>query len=80
MIRILFIDDDPQAQKTLSTVLQEQYVFTSALNAAEGLDVLNKTDPDVVLLDINLPDRSGLDLLDDILQRPLAPPVIMLTA
>ena len=80
MIRILFIDDDPQAQKTLSTVLQEQYVFTSALNAAEGLDLLNKTDPDVVLLDINLPDRSGLDLLDDILQRPLAPPVIMLTA
>jgi DNA-binding NtrC family response regulator len=80
MIRILFIDDDPQAQKTLSMVLQERYVFISALSAAEGLNVLVKTDPDVVLLDINLPDRSGLDLLDDILQRPLAPPVIMLTA
>jgi DNA-binding NtrC family response regulator len=80
MIRILFIDDDPQAQKTLSTVLQEQYTVVSALSAAEGLDVLAKTDPDVVLLDINLPDRSGLDLLEEILQRPLAPPVIMLTA
>jgi len=80
MIRILFIDDDPQAQKTLSTVLREHYVFVSALTAAEGLEVMEKTDPDVVLLDINLPDRSGLDLLDEMVQHPFAPPVIMLTA
>ena len=80
MIRILFVDDDPQAQKTLSTVLRERYVFISALTAAEGLEVMEKTDPDVVLLDINLPDRSGLDLLDEIVQHPFAPPVIMLTA
>ena len=80
MIRILFIDDDPQAQKTLSMVLREPYIVASALSAAEGLEVLEKTDPDVVLLDINLPDRSGLDVLDEILARPTAPPVIMLTA
>ena len=77
MIRILFIDDDPQAQKTLSMVLQEDYILVSALTAAEGLEVLEKTDPDVVLLDINLPDRSGLDVLDEILARPAAPPTIM---
>jgi DNA-binding NtrC family response regulator len=80
MIRILFVDDDPQAQKTLSMVLQGEYAVVSALTAGEGLEVLEKTDPDVVLLDINLPDRSGLDLLDEILARPAAPPVIMLTA
>ena len=80
MIRILFIDDDPQAQKTLSMVLRERYTIVSAMSADEGMEVMNRTDPDVVLLDINLPDRSGLDLLDDILKRPLAPPVIMLTA
>ena len=80
MIRILFIDDDPQAQKTLSMVLPEDYTLVSALTAAEGLDLLAKTDPDVVLLDINLPDRSGLDVLDEILARPVAPPTIMLTA
>jgi len=80
MIRILFIDDDPQAQKTLSMVLREEYNLVSSLTAAEGLEVLEKADPDVVLLDINLPDRSGLDVLDEILQRPEAPPVIMLTA
>ena len=80
MIRILFVDDDPKAQKILSTVLSEPYTVVSALTAAEGLQLFAKTDPDVVLLDINLPDRSGLDLLDEIVQRPLAPPVIMLTA
>jgi len=77
MIRILFIDDDPQAQKTLSMVLPEDYTLVSALTAAEGLEVLEKADPDVVLLDINLPDRSGLDVLDEILQRPAPPPTIM---
>ena len=77
MIRILFIDDDPQAQKTLNMVLPEDYTLVSALTAAEGLEVLEKADPDVVLLDINLPDRSGLDVLDEILQRPAAPPTIM---
>ena len=80
MIRILFIDDDPQAQKTLSMVLQEHYSVVSALTAAEGMEVLAKTDPDAVLLDINLPDRSGLDVLDEILAHPAAPPVIVLTA
>jgi DNA-binding NtrC family response regulator len=80
MIRVLFIDDDPQAQKTLSMVLQEQYTLVSALNAAEGRELLEKVDPEVVLLDINLPDRSGLDLLEDIVALPAAPPVVMLTA
>jgi two-component system NtrC family response regulator len=80
MIRILFVDDDPQAQKTLSAVLPEPYTVVSALSAAEGFELLAKTDPDVVLLDINLPDMSGLEILDEILGRPLAPPVIMLTA
>jgi DNA-binding NtrC family response regulator len=80
MIRILFVDDDPRAQKILSTVLPDAYTVVSALTAAEGQEVFERTDPDVVLLDINLPDRSGLDLLDEIVQRPVAPPVIMLTA
>jgi DNA-binding NtrC family response regulator len=80
MIRILFIDDDPQAQNILSTVLHDRHTVVSALTAAEGMDLLARADPDVVLLDISLPDRSGLDLLDEIVQRPVAPPVIMLTA
>jgi DNA-binding NtrC family response regulator len=80
MVRILFIDDDPQAQATLSWILAGRYSVLGAASAAEGLRLLGEQDPDVVLLDIDLPDRDGLSLLEDILARPAAPPVIMLTA
>jgi DNA-binding NtrC family response regulator len=80
MIRVLFIDDDPQAQKTLDMVLADGYRVCPALTAAQGLELLRAESPDVVLLDIDLPDRSGLDLLDDIVAEPGGVPVVMLTA
>jgi DNA-binding NtrC family response regulator len=79
MVRVLFIDDDPKAQATLAMVLEERYSVLPALTAAEGLRLLGEREPDVVLLDIDLPDRDGLDLLEELLARPCAPPVIMLT-
>jgi DNA-binding NtrC family response regulator len=80
MIRVLFVDDDSQAQKTLTMVLADRFAVSAALTAAEGLEKVRVESPDVVLLDIDLPDRSGLDLLDDILTEAGAPPVVMLTA
>jgi len=80
MVRVLFIDDDPQAQATLGMILAERYTVLSAASAAEGLRALHDQDPDVVLLDIDLPDRDGLSLLEDIMSCPSPPPVIMLTA
>ena len=77
MNRLLFIDDDPQAQKTLKMVLAERYSLYSAFTAASGLAMLDDIDPDLVLLDIDLPDGSGLDVLAEILQRSTPPPVIM---
>ena len=79
MIRVLFVDDDTEAQKTLSMVLRDGFSVISAGSAGEGLAKARSEDPDVVLLDIGLPDRSGLDLLDEILALPAAPPVVMLT-
>jgi DNA-binding NtrC family response regulator len=79
MVRVLFIDDDPKAQATLAMVLEERYTVLPALTAAEGVSLLAEREPDVVLLDIDLPDGDGLDLLDQILARPYAPPVVMLT-
>ncbi|MBA7662836.1 Transcriptional regulatory protein KdpE [subsurface metagenome] len=80
MTRLLFIDDDPQAQKTLKMVLAENYSVIPAYTAREGLAQLEERAPDAVLLDINLPDVDGIKLLEDIVALPDAPPVIMLTA
>ncbi|MBW8003883.1 MAG: response regulator [Planctomycetes bacterium] len=80
MIRLLFIDDDPGVQKTLKMVLSESYQVISAFTGNAGLNALKEMDPDVVLLDINLPDKDGLDVLEEIVACPSAPPVIMLTA
>jgi DNA-binding NtrC family response regulator len=80
MVRILFIDDDIQAHKTLSFVLPEQFALASAYTGAQGLTMLTAEKPDVVLLDVGLPDMDGMAVLRQVLARPAAPPVVMLTA
>ncbi len=80
MIRLLFIDDDPKAQQTLSLVLEEEYKVYSAYTGLSGIELVEEIDPDVVLLDINLPDIDGLEVLERINNSSQTPPVIMLTA
>jgi len=80
MIRLLFIDDDPKAQQTLSLVLEEEYKVYSAYTGLSGIELIKEIHPDVVLLDINLPDIDGLEVLEKINNSSQAPPTIMLTA
>ena len=80
MIRLLFIDDDPKAQQTLSLVLEEEYKVYSAYTGLSGIELVEEIHPDVVLLDINLPDIDGLEILEKINNSSQAPPTIMLTA
>ena len=80
MIRLLLIDDDPQAQKTLKMVLEEDFEVHSAFTGIDGVERIRKYDPDVVLLDINLPNMDGLRVLEKIRSIPAPPSVIMLTA
>lgn len=79
VIRLLFIDDDQRAHSTLELVLPPEYELLSATTLAEGRRTLAGGEVDLVLLDISLPDGSGLDLLRRIAGQPLAPPVVMLT-
>jgi two-component system, NtrC family, response regulator AtoC len=80
MVCVLFIDDDPQAHKTLAHVLPDPYTLLSAYTARQGIAAASREDPDLVLLDINLPDMDGIAALRRIVALPDAPPVIMLTA
>ncbi len=80
MRSILIIDDDPLIRKTLSSHLAKQgFEVVTAENGEEGLEKLGESDPELVLLDIRLPDCDGLEVLRRIRQggKPKATVVIM---
>ena len=71
MSRILIVDDEEEIRNSLAEILGEEgYSVATAANAAEALASVREASSDVVLLDIWLPDRDGLDVLDDIRQLP----------
>lgn len=78
-IRILVIDDEPQIRRFLEISLRAQgYVVELADGATAGLGALATHGADLVVLDMGLPDRDGLDVLRDIRQWSQVP-VLMLT-
>jgi len=78
---ILIIDDEAAIRESLETLLSiEGYSVEAAMSAEEGLAMLSSSPRDLVLLDFALPDRNGLEVLDEIRQRDPGLPVIMITA
>jgi PAS domain S-box-containing protein len=68
---ILVVDDNPEILDLTSVLLKKaEYKFFSASNGAECLDVLRRERPDVILLDILLPDANGKDLVKTIKSDP----------
>ncbi|MBI1896849.1 MAG: sigma-54-dependent Fis family transcriptional regulator [Acidobacteria bacterium] len=79
--RILVIDDEGDIRESLETLLgMEGYAVEGAATATEGTRALARTNYDLVLLDLMLPDRSGMEVLKEIRQRDTITPVIFLTA
>jgi len=78
---VLVIDDEPVLQDVLGSLLTgDGYDYLQATTAADGLQILREEEVDVVLLDLMLPDRSGLDLLPDIKEFDPHLPVVVITA
>jgi two-component system response regulator AtoC len=80
MIEILFVDDDAYAHKTLKMVLSDDYRVVTALTGKQGVKKAQDEDPDIILLDVDLPDMNGINVLEHIVAMGMHPPVIMLTA
>ena len=78
---ILVIDDEAEIREGLELLLSsEGYSVTSAENGESGLARLEEAPYDLLLLDVSLPDRNGLDLLRDIRQRDRDLPIVLITA
>ena len=76
---VLVIDDDPDIRSALRDVLGDNgFLVTEAGTGERARQLLAQHDPDVILLDLNLPDVSGLDVLIE-LTRTRSTPVIVLS-
>lgn len=82
MNHILVVDDEAEIRNSLDEILREEgYSVTCAATAGEAADLLQDVPYEVVLLDIWLPDRDGLDVLADIrrMRSELRPEVIIIS-
>ncbi|HEV3341081.1 MAG TPA: sigma-54 dependent transcriptional regulator [Pirellulales bacterium] len=79
--RVLVIDDDRSVLHVFEQVFKESDVsLLTAKTSAEGLAALVEAKPDVVILDIMLPDQSGLETIEQIYRRDPKVPVIFITS
>ena len=81
-VRILVVDDDDQLRSYLRRLLgRTDYQVEEAATADEAIERVRANPPDLVVLDLQLPDRSGLEVLEFIRSEPTTRllPVVMLT-
>src|SRR5277367_4189393 len=79
--RILVVDDEADIRESLETLLcLEGYTVEAAQNGTEGLQKIEAGNYDLVLLDLMMPDRSGMEVLEEVRERDKETPIFMITA
>ncbi|HWR12347.1 MAG TPA: response regulator transcription factor [Rectinemataceae bacterium] len=78
MKRVLVIDDEPQIRRLLRVSLEKRdFSVHDASTGFEGLQAIQSARPDIILLDLNLPDREGSGVLADIRSWSSIPVIII---
>ena len=81
MTRILIVDDEPQLLRALVLNLTSRgFDVTTANTAAAAIDRTASLPPDLVVLDLGLPDRDGLTVIRELRRREPALPIVVLSA
>ena len=77
---LLVIEDDPQIQRFLATALEAHgYALSAALTGGEGLALAATRQPDILIVDLGLPDITGLDVIQRV-REWYTRPIIVLSA
>jgi DNA-binding response OmpR family regulator len=81
MKKILLVDDDIHIQRLLRDELEEDgYQIMTASNGKEALSLINRQNPDLIILDLRMPELSGLDTMEFISKLKYKVPVIIFSA
>lgn len=79
--RILIVDDEPSSLELLEVYLHDKgYDIECAVNGKECMDKVRSFAPEVVILDVRLPDKDGLEVLEELKKSKASPSVIIITA
>ncbi len=80
MKKILYIEDTDDSRLLVRRLLSRDYVFLESNNPIDGIDLALNTNPDLILLDINLPDLSGREVATRLKSALPNTPIVALTA
>ena len=78
--KILIVDDEAPFRSALRRLLEKKYLVVEAETGAKGLQLAYQEEPDLVLLDVALPDANGLEILSQFMELRPSPTVVMITA
>jgi DNA-binding response OmpR family regulator len=78
--RVLFVEDEASLRTSYQRYFVDRYEMAFAGSGSEGLEQLRRFGPDVLVLDLRLPDTDGVALLQDIRQTHPRLPVVVTTA
>lgn len=82
-VKITVVDDEKGLVQTLTALLESRgFIVSFAYNGAEGLEVIRRERPEIIILDIMMPVKDGRDMLRELEKDPAIKdiPVIVLTA
>lgn len=81
MQRILITDDSSFQRKIISSILEKEgFETVCARNGREGLDLATENPPDLIILDLLMPEMDGFEMMKQIHERGFTAPIIILTA
>ena len=81
--KVLLVDDEDSLRRVMKDLLErEGYIVSEARDGVQALDQVDRTGPDVIVLDLNLPGLDGYGVLSHLRSRPATAdiPVVVLTA
>src|SRR5918999_973556 len=77
--RIVIVDDDPSFLATVRILLEAEgfVVIGEALNGLDGVATVRELEPDIALVDVNLPDIDGFEVVERLADGERSPPVVL---